>query len=56
LAKEGEATAAKLERDWVEAEWPEKLPDSLAKGMERIASNCTAWHMPFRDVPLGEKK
>lgn len=58
LMKEGEAAAASLEqdlRDWIAAERPEKLPDSLAKGMERIASNCAACHKQFRDVPLGEK-
>lgn len=59
LMKEGEAAAASLEEDlrnWIAADRPENLPDSLAKGMERIASNCTSCHKHFRDVPLSEKK
>jgi protein tyrosine phosphatase (PTP) superfamily phosphohydrolase (DUF442 family) len=59
LMNEGEAAAIHLERelrDWIVAGRPEKIPSSLATGMERIASNCAACHKQFRDVPLGEKK
>ena len=59
LMKEGEGAAQDLEkslRDWIATGRPEKTPDSLVTGMDRIAKNCTACHKQFRDVPLGEKK
>ncbi len=58
LMKEGEAAAQDMEtalKDWITAGRPEKTPETLAQGMDRIGKNCTACHKLFRDVPLGEK-
>jgi hypothetical protein len=59
LMIEGEAAAAELEtelRNWRAAVHPKHPPSALTRRMDRVATNCTACHQQFRDVPLEARK